>query len=62
MCRHGDIVIDASPFKQYGRVEVCINGTLSTICDSFWDDSDASVVCSQLGFSSRGEYEPLLLR
>ena len=37
-----------------GRIEVCIRGRYGTICDSNWDDEDASVVCSQLGFSPYG--------
>ena len=41
-------------FKNIGRVEVCVNGSWFFVCDSVWEDNDASLICNQLGYSTDG--------
>lgn len=59
LCQNGTVRLYSdsdSYFRRYGRVQVCVNNTWGTICDHFWDDADASVVCKMLGYSPYGNF------
>ena len=55
MCNSGEIRLVGGSNDNEGTVELCIEGTWGTICDTFWNDQDANVVCRQLGYSTTGK-------
>ncbi len=59
-CTTGDIRLNGSVSSNQGRVEICYDGVWGTVCDDRWDDTDAQIVCRQLGLIVDGK-EVLLI-
>ena len=54
VCADGDVRLTNGSSSREGRVEICFGHQWGSICDKEWDNSDANVVCGQLGFSMTG--------
>ena len=52
ICSDGAVRITGGSTSLAGIVEVCVNTTWGTICNSDWNNTDASVVCRQLGYQN----------
>ena len=62
-CYDGDVRLENSTnfyingdYFYGGRVEVCYNGTYHPVCGQNWTDSDARVVCNNIGYGSYSKY------
>ena len=53
-CFNGTIQLVGGQSTNEGRVDICINGVWGTVCDDYWDTSDARAVCRQLGLPYTG--------
>ena len=38
-----------------GRVEICVNGVWSSVCDNGFDATDGHIICSELGLTQGGQ-------
>ena len=53
-CTDGSVRLSNGLIEQEGRVDVCVNGVWGSVCGEGWDQTDAHVVCGQLGYPEGG--------
>ena len=57
-CSDGEILLlngsHISSNLTEGTVLVCYKNFYGTVCDDYWDELEAKVVCRQLGLTSNG--------
>ncbi len=57
-CTNGDIKLMNGRFPSEnqieGRVEICYNNVYGTVCDHYWNEFNAQVVCRVLGHTGEG--------
>ena len=47
-------LVTSGTYDFEGRVEVCVINQWGSVCDDFWSNTDAIVICRQLGISTTG--------
>lgn len=55
-CEEGAIRLAGGKIDQEGRVEVCNNGVWGSICSASFDTVDGHVICKDLGYKSKNQY------
>ncbi len=55
-CQDGDVMLVGGADMSEGTVEVCHDNLWRLVSEEGWTDTDAQVVCTQLGYESEGIY------
>ena len=53
-CESGRVRLANGYPASRGVLEICVNGKFATVCADQWDNTDASIVCKELGYSPYG--------
>ena len=53
-CTDGEVRLVNGDASYEGRVEVCVNEAWGTVCSDDWDNTEAQIVCIQLGYLPLG--------
>lgn len=54
-CGGGSVRLVGGTMGREGRVEYCRNNVWGTVCDDYWGNVDAKVICRMIGYSTDGK-------
>ena len=60
ICTTGQLRLEGGSVANEGRVEICMNNVWGTVCDESWGNTDATVVCQELGYPTEGQKMSLI--
>ena len=55
-CAEGDLMLIGERDNFSGQVFFCSDMKWLAVCDDFWNENKARVVCRQLGFPNDGDF------
>ena len=53
-CEDGEVKLVGGASNSEGTVEVCLDNLWGIVADTGWSQTNAQVVCQQIGFSQEG--------